>query len=321
LLDGGSRGRDPKWGAGRAYGDATHPATPLLRTWAAPGNVRGRIDQVADTDVLRPTDAAKGNGIPLFSRQERQQGSVSTLNPTFPARCRLELAGADLAGRRGCPSPHARRAKWRFRGGRKRLMLHPSMLGGGRMLADMLGRGECLVGKETHFPANGSLWAILAPTVGSHTLVAAARTFLLGHRRAMLVHTGTKTTPSRPPGTNDRGSVRPQSPGTLRPVPVQAIRALFRSLFAETPCRVRGAENAARPVLRNLGASRRRTKQDKITGRLMKRGESESGRQPTLALICSPQLLQSGRQRRRRRGGCGAGLVYNPGDFSTQSRR
>jgi hypothetical protein len=45
----------------------------------------------------------------------------------------------------------------RFRGGRKRRMLHPTKLGSRRMLAELLGRGECLDDRTTPSPNKRSV--------------------------------------------------------------------------------------------------------------------------------------------------------------------
>jgi len=54
------------------------------------------------------------------------------------------------------------REKGASEGGGSACMAHPTMLGGRRMLTDLLGRGECLVEEKTRFSGNCSLPAILS---------------------------------------------------------------------------------------------------------------------------------------------------------------
>lgn len=53
------------------------------------------------------------------------------------------------------------REKGASEGGGSACMAHPTMLGGRRMLTDLLGRGECLVEKKTRFSGNCSLPAAI----------------------------------------------------------------------------------------------------------------------------------------------------------------
>jgi len=53
------------------------------------------------------------------------------------------------------------REKGASEGGGSACMAHPTMLGGRRMLADLLGKGECLVEEKTRFSGNRSLPAAI----------------------------------------------------------------------------------------------------------------------------------------------------------------
>jgi hypothetical protein len=74
---------------GRAYGevDATQPANAIIQDIAlAPKNVRSRVEYVTDIDILRPADAAKGNGILFFNVVNRgNKGGLASFNADIPS--------------------------------------------------------------------------------------------------------------------------------------------------------------------------------------------------------------------------------------------
>src|SRR3989442_9364899 len=84
---------------GRFYGelDPMLPANRAIVDLArAPRNARGRVEYSADFDILRPADAAEGNGTLLYEVNNRgRKLMLGLLNDTVPSNAldRAEHAG------------------------------------------------------------------------------------------------------------------------------------------------------------------------------------------------------------------------------------